>query len=88
MDDTLLYVLFSYVGSSRESPVRRPQSTTESHAVYAVSMVASLNAREDLRNHMAEVTDITTIPSIPSLRGDANIAVMEMQNSRNRAVRM
>ncbi|KAI0808400.1 hypothetical protein C8Q74DRAFT_134188 [Fomes fomentarius] len=70
--DTMLYVLFSYVGTS----------------LYTVSMVASLNAREGLRNHMAEVTGMTTIPTIASLRGDGNITVMDMHNSRNRAVRI
>ncbi|KAI0808395.1 hypothetical protein C8Q74DRAFT_1363764 [Fomes fomentarius] len=71
--DMLLYVLFSYVASS----------------LYTVSMVASLNAREGLRNHMAEVTGVTTIPTIASLRReDGNLTAMEMQNPKNRAVRI
>ncbi len=56
--------------------------------VYTVSMVASLNARDDLRNHMAEAAGITTIPSMASLRGDGNLTVMEMKNSRKRALRL
>ncbi|KAI0787726.1 hypothetical protein C8Q74DRAFT_626570 [Fomes fomentarius] len=64
--ETNLYVLFSYLGAS----------------LYTVSMVASLNAREGLRNHMAGASGITTLPTIASLRGDGNTTVMEMQTSR------
>ncbi|KAI0710219.1 hypothetical protein C8Q76DRAFT_93632 [Earliella scabrosa] len=46
--DKNLFILFSYVGAS----------------LYAVSMIASLNAREGLRNHMAQATGITTMPTI------------------------
>ncbi|KAI0710218.1 hypothetical protein C8Q76DRAFT_741557 [Earliella scabrosa] len=46
--DKNLYILFSYVGAS----------------LYAVSMIASLNAREGLRNHMAGASGITTMPTI------------------------
>ncbi len=60
---------------------------TQPSSVYTVSMVASLNAREGLRNHMAQASGITTISTIANLSGDRNITVLEMQNSSNRAVR-
>ncbi len=88
----MLFVLFSYVGTSRESPARRlcdlRLNRTQPSSVYTVSMVASLNAREGLRNHMAKATAITTIPTLASLHVDGNNTLLEMQTSRNRVVRM
>ncbi|KAI0704123.1 hypothetical protein C8Q76DRAFT_220515 [Earliella scabrosa] len=49
--DKNLFILFSYIGAS----------------LYAVSMIASLNAREGLRNHMAQASGITTLPSITAV---------------------
>ncbi|KAI0731002.1 hypothetical protein C8Q76DRAFT_717133 [Earliella scabrosa] len=65
--DTNLYVLFSYLGAS----------------LYTVSMIASLNAREGLRNHMAEAPGITTIPQLT--RGGES--TLQMMTSRH-AVRI
>ncbi|KAI0808397.1 hypothetical protein C8Q74DRAFT_1363765 [Fomes fomentarius] len=70
--DTLIYLILSYVGTS----------------LYTVSMVASLNAREGLRNHMAGASGITTISTLTNLSRDRNLTVLEMQNSSGGAVRI
>ncbi|KAI0705795.1 hypothetical protein C8T65DRAFT_696391, partial [Cerioporus squamosus] len=59
---TNLYVLFYYVGAR----------------LYTVCMLASLNAREALRDDMSEATCITTLPhfcTVPEHRGSAHVAV-------------
>lgn len=71
-------------------PSRRESSSlTDTLApVYTVSMIASLNAREGLRNHMAQAPGITTIPQITALRREGESTVLEMQRSRKHELRL
>ena len=71
MVSTNMYILFYYVGARCTFNISLVvfcmlEYSSHSVTVYTVSMIASLNAREGLRHHVAEARGITTIPHIDS----------------------